>query len=82
MYRVPARTQRTSQILRLNYEPRTKKLKESLLFKYNTIYNQLPHTLKQLPKEKFKVQIKVHIKNNKEYHTIPDTGIGDSDESE
>ena len=82
MYRVPARAQRTTHTLRPIYAPKTKKLKASLFFKYTIIYNQLPHAFKELPKVKFKRQIKVYIRDNKEYHTIPDTSTGDSDESE
>ena len=82
MYRIPTRTQRTNQTLRPIYEPKTKQLKASLFFKYTIIYNQLPHTLKVLPKMKFKRHIKVHIRDNKEYHIIPNIGINESDESE
>ena len=82
MYRIPTRTQRTNQTLRPIYEPKTKQLKASLFFKYTIIYNQLPHTLKGLPKIKFKRHIKIHIRDNKEYHTIPDIGTNESDESE
>ena len=82
MYRIPTRVQRTTHTLRPIYAPKTKKLKESLFFKYTIIYNQLPHAFKELPKVKFKRQIKIYIRDNKEYHIIPDTSTGDSDESE
>ena len=82
MYRIPARAQRTTHTLRPIYEPKTKNLKASLFFKYTIIYNQLPHTFKGLPKVKFKRQIKIYIRDNKEYHIIPDVGSNDTDESE
>ena len=82
MYKIPDRPQRTNQLLYPIYEPKTKRLKASIFFKYTQIYNQLPLTLKTLPKLKFKNNIKIHIKNNNEYHTIPNTGINESDDSE
>ena len=82
MYRIPTRPQRTNQTLKPIYEPKTKQLKASLFFKYTIIYNQLPQTFKVLPKLKFKRYIKVHIRENKEYHIIPNTGINEPDESE
>ena len=82
MYRIPARPQRTNQTLKPIYEPKTKQLKASLFFKYTIIYNQLPQTLKSLPKLKFKRHIKVHIRENKEYHIIPNNGIEESDDLE
>ena len=82
MYRIPNRPQRANQLLKPIYEPKTKQLKASIFFKYTQIYNQLPLTLKALPKLKFKRHIKIHIRDNKEYHIIPNTGINKSDESE
>ena len=82
MYRMPTRAQRTIHTLRPIYEPKTKNLKASLFFKYTIIYNQLPKTFKELPKVKFKRQIKTYIRDNKQYHIIPDTSTGESDESE
>ena len=82
MYRMPTRAQRTTHTLRPIYEPKTKNLKASLFFKYTIIYNQLPNTFKELPKVKFKRQIKIYIRDNKQYHIIPDTSTDDSDESE
>ena len=49
---------------------------------YTQIYNQLPLTLKTLPKVKFKKHIKIHIINNNEYHTIPNNDINEPDNSE
>ena len=71
MYRIPQRPQRTNQTLKPAYEPKTKQLKASLFFKYTEVYNQLPQTLKILPKTKFKAQIKSHIQINTQFHTIP-----------
>ena len=82
MYRIPARAQRTNQTLRPIYEPTSKKLKASIFFKYTIIYNQLPQTLKDLPKVKFKRHIKIYIRDNNEYHRIPDTDPNESDDSE
>ena len=82
MYKIPDRPQRTNQLLYPIYEPKTKRLKASIFFKYTQIYNQLPFTLKTLPKLKFKKHIKIHIKNNNEYHTIPNNDINGPDDSE
>ena len=82
MYRIPPRAQCTNQILRPIYEPTSKKLKASIFFKYTTIYNQLPQTLKGLPKIKFKKQIKIHIRDNIEFHRIPDMDPNESEDSE
>ena len=71
MYKISQRPQRTNQTLKPIYEPKTKQLKASLFFQYTDVYNQLPPTLKILPKTKFKKQLKTHIQDNKEYHTIP-----------
>ena len=79
MYRIPNRPQRTNQALKLAYEPKTKKLKASLLFRYTEVYNQIPYNLKTLPKTKFKTQIKAYIQNNTEYHIIPKTDCKESD---
>ena len=82
MYKVPNRPQRTNQVLKPIYEPKTKQLKASIFFKYTEIYNNLPQTLKALPKTKFKNHLEIHIQDNKEYHTIPNTNANESDESE
>ena len=71
MYKIPLRPQRSNQPLKPTYNPKTKQLKASLFFKYTTVYNQLPQTLKILPKTKFKTQIKSHIQLNIQFHTIP-----------
>ena len=46
MYKIPNRPQRTNQLFKPIYEPKTKQLKASIFFKYTQIYNQLPLTLK------------------------------------
>ena len=71
MYKIPQRPQRSNQPLIPTYNPKTKQLKVSLFFKYTTVYNKLPQTLKALPKTKFKTQIKSHIQLNPEFHIIP-----------
>ena len=71
MYKTTDRPQRTNHKLTPNYAPKTKMLKESLFFNYSRIYNQLPGTLKALPKHRFNNQIKTHIRNNTEFHRIP-----------
>ena len=71
MYKIPQGPQRSNQPLKPIYNPKTKRLKASLFFKYTTVYNQLPQTLKVLPKTKFKTQIKSHIESNTQFHTIP-----------
>ena len=71
MYNIPNRPQRNNPPLKPIYNPKTKQLKASLFFKYTTVYNQLPQTLKILPKTKFKTQIKSHIQLNIQFHTIP-----------
>ena len=80
MYKIPQRPQRTNQTLKPTYEPKTKQLKASLFYKYSEVYNQLPQTLKTLPKTKFKKQLKSYIQNNKEYHIIPKTNNNETDE--
>ena len=82
MYKIPDRPQRTNQLLYPIYEPKTKRLKASIFFKYSQIYNQLPFTLKALPRLKLKKAIKIYIKNNNEYHTIPNDDINGPDDSE
>ena len=71
MYKIPQRPQRNNQPLIPIYNPKTKQLKESLFFNYTKIYNQLPQSLKILPKNKFKTQIKSHIQLNQQFHRIP-----------
>ena len=71
MYKTTDRPQRTNHKLTPNYAPKTKMLKESLFFNYSRIYNQLPATLKTLPKHKFNTQIKTYIRTNTEFHRIP-----------
>ena len=71
MYKTTDRPQRTNHKLTPNYAPKTKMLKESLFFNYSRIYNQLPATLKTLPKHRFNNQIKTHIRTNTEFHRIP-----------
>ena len=82
MYKLPDRPQRTNQLLYPLYEPKTKPLKASLFLNYSQIYNQLPIALKVLPRLKFKKQIKIHIKNNQEYHTIPNNDIKGPEDSD
>ena len=82
MYKIPNRPQCTNQALKPTYGPKTKQLKASIFFKYTDVYNQLPQTLKALPKTKFNKNLKTHIQNNKEYHTIPNTNANESEESE
>ena len=82
MYKIPNRPQRTNQVLKPIYEPKTKQLKASIFFRYTEIYNQLPQTLKALPKTRFKNNLKTHIQNNKEYHIIPSTNANELEESE
>ena len=71
MYKTSQRPQRNNHKLIPIYTPKTKMLKESLFFNYSRIYNQLPATLKTLPKNKFNTQIKAHIRLNAEFHKIP-----------
>ena len=71
MYKTSDRPQRNNHKLIPTYAPKTKMLKESLFFNYSRIYNQLPATLKALPKHKFNNQIKTHIRINTEFHRIP-----------
>ena len=71
MCKTTQRPQRNNQPLIPTYTPKTKQLKESLFFNYTRIYNQLPLTLKTLPKHKFNTQIKTHIRLNQEFHRIP-----------
>ena len=71
MYNIPQRPQRNNQPLQPSYKPKTKHLKTSLFFKYTTVYNNLPQSLKALPKTKFKTQIKTHIQLNIQFHKIP-----------
>ena len=71
MYNIPHRPQRNTPPLKPIYNPKTKQLKASLFFKYSTVYNNLPQSLKSLPKIKFKKQIKTHIQTNIHLHTIP-----------
>ena len=82
MYKIPNQPQRTNQVLKPIYEPKTKQLKALIFFRYTEIYNQLPQTLKALPKTKFKNNLKIHIQNNKEYHIIPNTNANESEELE
>ena len=82
MYKLVDRPQRANQPLYPIYEPKTKPLKASLFFNYSQVYNQLPLTLRVLPKLKFNKHIKIHIKNNQEFNTIPNNdtkGNKDSD---
>ena len=79
MYKIPQRPQRSIQPLTPIYKPKTKQLKGSLFFKYTEVYNQLPQTLKILPKTKFKTQIKSHIQINTQFHTIPKCNGHESD---
>ena len=71
MYNIPQRPQRNNPPLQPLYKPKTKQLKTSLFFKYTNVYNNLPQSLKILPKTKFKTQIKTHIQLNIQFHTIP-----------
>ena len=71
MYKTSQRPQRNNHKLIPIYTPKTKMLKESLFFNYSRIYNQLPATLKTLPKNKFNTQIKAHIRRNIDFHKIP-----------
>merc|ERR1712240_991041 len=82
IYKLPDRPQRTNQLLYPLYEPKTKLLKASIFFNYSQIYNQLPIALKVLPRLKFKKQIKIHIKNNYEYYTIPNNDIKGPEDSD
>ena len=50
MYNIPQWPQRNTPPLKPIYNPRTKQLKASLFFKYSTVYNNLPQSLKSLPK--------------------------------
>ena len=71
MYKTTQRPQRNNQPLIPSYSPKTKQLKESLFFNYTRIYNQLPLSFKILSKNKFKTQIKTHIRLNQPFHKIP-----------
>ena len=51
MYNIPHRPQRNNPQLKPSYNPKTKQLKSSIFFKYSTIYNNLPQSLKILPKK-------------------------------
>ena len=80
MYKTSQRPQHSNHKLIPIYTPKTKMLKESLFFNYSRIYNQLPATLKTLPKHKFNTQIKAHIRINTEFHKIPkDKNNNDND---
>ena len=82
MYKLVDRPQRANQPLYPIYEPKTKPLKASLFFNYSQVYNQLPLTLRVLPKLKFNKQIKIRIKNNQEFHTIPNNDTKGSEDSD
>ena len=71
MYKTTDRPQRSNHKLTPSYTPKTKMLKESLFFNYSRIYSTLPDTLKALPKHRFNKHIKIHIRDNIEFHTIP-----------
>ena len=82
MYKLSDRPQRANQPLYPIYEPKTKPLKASLFFNYTQIYNPLPLELRVLPKLKFNKQIKTYIKNNQEFHSIPNTDNKEDEESD
>ena len=73
MYKNIDRPQRAYQPLYPIYEPKTKPLKTSLFFNYTHVYNALSLDLRKLPKDKFKKQIKVEIRDNQYYHSIPNS---------
>ena len=73
MYNIPNRPQRTNVHLHPKYTPRTKHLKSSIFFKFSTIYTNLLDSIKALPINKFKKQIKTHIQTNFSPHSLPQT---------
>ena len=82
MYKLVDRPQCANQPLYPIYEPKTKPLKTSLFFNYSQVYNQLPLTLRVLPKLKFNKQIKIHIRNNQEFDTIPNNDTKGKEDSD
>ena len=82
MYKNIDRPQRAYQPLYPIYEPKTKPLKASLFFNYTQVYNALPLELRVLPKMKFNKQIKIHIRDNQYFHTIPNSETKASGDSE
>ena len=82
MYKNIDRPQRAYQPLYPLYEPKTKPLKTSLFFNYTQVYNALSLDLRRLPKDKFKNQIKLEIRDNQYYHSIPNSECNNSDHSD
>ena len=58
------KTKRSVVAATLTYRPKTKCVKNFFLYKGTNIYNSLPNFLKNLPIDKFKKQIKVHLREN------------------
>ena len=73
MYNIPTRPQRTIPQLFPIYTPRTKHLKNSIFFKFSSIYSNLPDQLKANNITKFKKLLKIHIQENFHPHTLPQT---------
>ena len=73
IYNIPNRPQRTNVHLHPKYTPKTKLLKSSIFFKFSKVYSNLPDTIKTLPVNKFKKQIKIHIQTNFSPYSLPQT---------
>ena len=73
MYNITNPPQGTNVHLHPKYTPKTKLLKSSIFFKFSKVYSNLPDTIKTLPVNKFKKQIKIHIQTNFSPYSLPQT---------
>ena len=73
MYKIPNRPKRTNIHLYPNYTPKTKILKNSILYKLSEIYCTLPDNLKTIEIKKFKPLLKIHISKTFDQYSFPNT---------
>ena len=65
--------------LRPKYNPKTKRLKNSLFYKYIELYTEVPEKIKNIPLIKYvKYSIRDYVNEKYDPYTIPDTNDNDS----
>ena len=65
--------------LRPKYNPKSKRLKNSLLYKYTELYSEVPEQIKNIPLINYvKYSVRDYVNEKYDPFTIPDTNDNDT----
>ena len=79
LYKVNNKNTRPKLNLRPKYNPKTKRLKNSLFYKYTELYAEVPEQIKNIPLINYvKYSVRDYVNEKYDPFTIPDTNDNDT----